>query len=132
MMHLLQHTGDHTLVILESPPSQMPKKAAAVAAADTPTLTPSSPEEVEEFVVSVLRGRQDWLEVWTERLREWLAARVLQPLVAAVASAHEPVNAVSTHRELDTGFHVVGRIRTFACAGLCEHACIQLLRLLSA
>ncbi|KAG2487595.1 hypothetical protein HYH03_013874 [Edaphochlamys debaryana] len=72
----------------------MPKKAAAVAAADTPTLSPSSPEEVEDFVVTVLAAQQDWLELWTERLREWLAGRVLQPLVAAVAGAHEPVNAL--------------------------------------
>ncbi|EFJ43501.1 hypothetical protein VOLCADRAFT_96395 [Volvox carteri f. nagariensis] len=72
----------------------MPKKAAAAAAADTPTLNPSSPEEVEEFVVTVLRARQEWLELWTERLREWLAGRVLKPLVAAVVSAHEPVNAL--------------------------------------
>ncbi|GFR39943.1 hypothetical protein Agub_g20 [Astrephomene gubernaculifera] len=72
----------------------MPKKAAAVAAADTPTLTPSAPEEVEDFIVSVLGARQDWLEVWTERLREWLAGKVLQPLVAAAASAHEPVNTL--------------------------------------
>ncbi|KXZ42041.1 hypothetical protein GPECTOR_217g448 [Gonium pectorale] len=72
----------------------MPKKAAAVAAADTPTLSPSAPEEVEDFVVSVLRARQDWLELWVERLREWLAGRVLKPLVAAVATAHEPVNTL--------------------------------------
>ncbi|KAG2427020.1 hypothetical protein HYH02_014666 [Chlamydomonas schloesseri] len=72
----------------------MPKKAATVAAADTPTLAPSAPEEVDDFVVSVLRARQDWLELWTERLREWLAGRVLQPLVAAVQGAHEPVNAL--------------------------------------
>ena len=72
----------------------MPKKAATVAAADTPTLAPSAPEEVDDFVVSVLRARQDWLELWTERLREWLAGRVLQPLVAAVQGAHEPVNTV--------------------------------------
>ncbi|GLC58394.1 hypothetical protein PLESTB_001354000 [Pleodorina starrii] len=72
----------------------MPKKAAAVAAADTPTLTASAPEEVEDFVASVLNARQDWLLLWTERLREWMAARVLQPLVAAVNSAHEPVNTL--------------------------------------
>eukprot|EP00198_Chlamydomonas_reinhardtii_P004829 XP_001694165.1 predicted protein [Chlamydomonas reinhardtii] len=81
----------------------MPKKAATVAAADTPTLAPSAPEEVDDFVVSVLRARQDWLELWTERLREWLAGRVLQPLVAAVQGAHEPVNTLlqqfnHTHR----------------------------------
>lgn len=73
----------------------MPKKAAAVAVADAPTLTPSSPEEVEDFVVSVLNARHEWLELWTERLREWLGARVLKPLVAAVIGAHEPVNTVS-------------------------------------
>ena len=28
-------------------------------------------------------------QVWTERLREWLAAQVLQPLVAAVNTAHK-------------------------------------------
>ncbi len=72
---------------------QMPKKAAAVVAADT-ALTPSPAEEVEDFVVAVLRARQDWLELWTERLREWMADRVLRPLVAAVNAAHEPVNAV--------------------------------------
>jgi len=27
---------------------------------------------------------QDWMEVWTERLREWFSGKVLQPLVAAV------------------------------------------------
>ncbi|GIL43997.1 hypothetical protein Vafri_1583 [Volvox africanus] len=79
-----------------NPPSYrmtwMPKKAASGVTTDTPTLNPSSPEEVEDFVVSVLHARQDWLDVWTERLREWLAARVLKPLIAAVVSAHEPVN----------------------------------------
>lgn len=28
-------------------------------------------------------------QVWTERLREWLAAQVLQPLVAAVTATHK-------------------------------------------
>lgn len=86
-----------TLPVGTPPPAYrmtwMPKKAAAVVAADT-ALTPSPAEEVEDFVVAVLRARQDWLELWTERLREWMADRVLRPLVAAVNVAHEPVNAL--------------------------------------
>lgn len=34
------------------------------------------------------------VQVWTERLREWFAGRVLQPLVAAVDSAHADANKV--------------------------------------
>lgn len=86
-------TVDNSSTLSHCPCSQMPKKAAAVVAADT-ALTPSPAEEVEDFVVAVLRARQDWLELWTERLREWMADRVLRPLVAAVNVAHEPVNAV--------------------------------------
>lgn len=33
-------------------------------------------------------------QVWTERLREWMSSKVLQPLVAAVESAHTAPNAL--------------------------------------
>jgi hypothetical protein len=47
-------------------------------------LTASTEEEVDDFLWSVLRARREWMEVWTERLREWFSDRVLRPLVAAV------------------------------------------------
>lgn len=34
------------------------------------------------------------LQLWTERLREWFASRVLQPLLAAAESAHTSPNAL--------------------------------------
>jgi hypothetical protein len=37
------------------------------------------------------------VQVWTERLREWLAAQVLQPLVAAVNAAHKVWSRVLLH-----------------------------------
>lgn len=36
----------------------------------------------------------EWLDVWTERLREWLATRVLRELVDAVEGAHVVINEV--------------------------------------
>ena len=57
-------------------------------------LTPSSEDEVADFMTLVLRMRRDWLERWTENLREWLSASVLQPLVRQVEEAHEAANKV--------------------------------------
>ena len=71
-----------------------------MSAPDT-VLTATPPEEVEDFVVSVLAARQDWLEVWTERLREWLADRVFGPLVEVVLRAHEPANEVGLAQGAD-------------------------------
>eukprot|EP00798_Chlamydomonas_sp_ICE-L_P004510 gene4510-14670_t len=56
-------------------------------------LTLSSDEEINE-VVSRLLGvvRRDWMEVWTENLREWFSKQLLGPLVNQVFTAHEAVN----------------------------------------
>ena len=54
-------------------------------------LAPSSQETVES-VLARLRVDRRTLEVWTDRLREWLAAHVIQPLLRCVDSAHTAVS----------------------------------------
>ena len=34
------------------------------------------------------------VQVWTERMREWLASQLLQPLVAAINAAHKVLDPV--------------------------------------
>lgn len=38
-------------------------------------------------------------QVWTERMREWLASQLLQPLVAAINAAHKVLNYTPIHPE---------------------------------
>lgn len=48
---------------------------------------------VPQVLRTVLRIRRRDLEVWSERLREWFATRLLKPLVTAIDSAHTQVRA---------------------------------------
>jgi len=66
-------------------------------------LTASTEEEVDEFLWGVLRARREWMEVWTERLREWFSAKVLRPLVAAVQVSLVPVGRAARAVRVDGG-----------------------------
>ena len=59
-------------------------------------LTLSTEDEVTEVLTGLLRVQRprEWMERWTENLREWLSKQVLRPLVTQVYSAHEPINQV--------------------------------------
>ncbi|MEW5302437.1 MAG: hypothetical protein WDW36_005224 [Sanguina aurantia] len=72
-------------------PSMLPKKGA-VHAPDVSV--PSTQEEIADFAGDVLGMKLEWLDVWTERLREWLATRVLRELVDAVEGAHIVINEI--------------------------------------
>eukprot|EP00983_Pelagomonas_calceolata_P009259 299113-Pelagomonas_calceolata.AAC.2 len=65
-------------------PPQLPRAKAAGHQVAPDLLTASTDEEVDDFLWSVLRARRDWMEVWTERLREWFSGKVLRPLVGVV------------------------------------------------
>ncbi|KAL6745009.1 cytochrome B561, N terminal-domain-containing protein [Haematococcus lacustris] len=73
-------------------PSWLPRAISAPHAAHPDVLLPSSEAEVDAFLEGVLAAPRAWLEVWTERLREWMASRLLQPLVQALGDAHTHVN----------------------------------------
>ncbi|KAF5836744.1 hypothetical protein DUNSADRAFT_5433 [Dunaliella salina] len=75
-------------------PSWLPRAKAAGHQVAPDLLTASTDEEVDDFLWSVLRARRDWMEVWTERLREWFSGKVLQPLVGVVQSADEDANKI--------------------------------------
>jgi len=62
----------------------LPRAKAAGHQVAPDLLTASTDEEVDDFLWSVLRARRDWMEVWTERLREWFSAKVLRSLVGVV------------------------------------------------
>lgn len=73
--------------------TQLPR-AKAVVHTGPDVLSPSTEEEVSDFLMGTLRARRDWMEVWTERMREWFSSKLLKPLVRQVQAAHEPVNQV--------------------------------------
>eukprot|EP00200_Dunaliella_tertiolecta_P005820 CAMPEP_0202340178 /NCGR_PEP_ID=MMETSP1126-20121109/1727_1 /ASSEMBLY_ACC=CAM_ASM_000457 /TAXON_ID=3047 /ORGANISM="Dunaliella tertiolecta, Strain CCMP1320" /LENGTH=649 /DNA_ID=CAMNT_0048930843 /DNA_START=137 /DNA_END=2086 /DNA_ORIENTATION=+ len=75
-------------------PSWLPRAKAAGHQVAPDLLTASTDEEVDDFLWSVLRARRDWMEVWTERLREWFSGKVLRPLVGVVQSADADANKV--------------------------------------
>jgi len=84
-------------------PSWLPRAKAVVHTPDV--LSPSAPDEVEEFVGGLipalsqggdpqLQGApaSDLLDRWTENLREWFSGKVVGPLVEVVEGAHSAVN----------------------------------------
>ncbi len=71
---------------------QVPREVAQSTNAAREVVEAATEEEATEFLWGVMRVRRAWLEVWTERLREWFAARVLQPLVATADAAHAGPN----------------------------------------
>lgn len=88
--------GTPTMPITAEPnlyrPSWLPRKGAAVVSSDG-GLQPSSSEELDSVTQSVLMCRLTWFDVWEERLREWLSARVLRPLLASLDAAHLQVQS---------------------------------------
>ncbi|KAK9851348.1 hypothetical protein WJX84_001241 [Apatococcus fuscideae] len=71
-------------------PSLQPKRGLAAPTAEGGRLELSPPEALDALLAKLHCSRRT-LEVWTGRLREWLAHDLLQPLAAIIKHGHQDV-----------------------------------------
>ena len=70
-------------------------------------LSPSSQETLEAVLVRLATSRRT-LEVWTEQLRSWLAAELLQPLDRLAATVQKVRSPTGGHGQQIIAFRVCG------------------------
>lgn len=76
-----------------------PKRRTAAPAAEGGRLELSPPETLDA-VLAQLQCNRRTLEVWTGRLREWLAHDLLQPLAAIIKHGHKARPSLFRHFSL--------------------------------